>query len=211
MSKALLCSKCGKKIPSDSLFCPNCGKQIEIKKDLISCVEKYIELRDESDFSKIYDLSYSKMYGLIYSRTKNREITEDVLQNAYIQCYKSIDQLSSPDSFQGWLSTICIREFFHYVKKQNNEVLLDDIKDEEGNAFDYFDSQADDTFDMPEKAAEDKVLKKLLMKNIDALPVNQRAVVISYYYDAKSVKEIAASMNVPENTVKTYLNRARKN
>ena len=49
-----------------------------------------------------------------------------------------------------------------------------------------------------------------LQSAMDQLPFTYSNIIREYYYDDKSVMEIALDMDIPENTVKTRLSRARK-
>jgi DNA-directed RNA polymerase specialized sigma subunit, sigma24 homolog len=57
----------------------------------------------------------------------------------------------------------------------------------------------------PEAAAQARRLERM----VSALPAAQRAAVTLYYYEDRSVEQVAAILGMPENTVKTHLSRAR--
>ena len=48
-----------------------------------------------------------------------------------------------------------------------------------------------------------------LERMVNGLPAAQRAAVTLYYYEDRSVEQVAAILGMPENTVKTHLSRAR--
>jgi len=48
-----------------------------------------------------------------------------------------------------------------------------------------------------------------LERMVSALPAAQRAAVTLYYYEDRSVEQVAGILGMPENTVKTHLSRAR--
>ena len=52
--------------------------------------------------------------------------------------------------------------------------------------------------------------KAVLGNQVLALPIKYREVLVFYYYKELSMREIAELLNVPENTVKTRLQRGRK-
>jgi RNA polymerase sigma-70 factor (ECF subfamily) len=47
-------------------------------------------------------------------------------------------------------------------------------------------------------------------KLVESLPEEQREVVVLYYYQDKSVEDVALMLDLPEGTVKSHLFRARK-
>ncbi|MCK4450225.1 MAG: sigma-70 family RNA polymerase sigma factor, partial [Anaerolineae bacterium] len=62
----------------------------------------------------------------------------------------------------------------------------------------------------PEAVAEERERRQNLQQVIDALPPRQRAVIVLYYLEELSLKEIAYVMDVPEGTVKSRLHYARE-
>ncbi|SEK65804.1 RNA polymerase sigma factor, sigma-70 family [Butyrivibrio sp. ob235] len=179
----------------------------ESQEALVRAVKGFAAGRDEVSFEKLYKLTYKKLFAYIQMMSKDKEKTEDVLQNGYLICYRKIDQLSDPTKFMSWMKNICYHELAHSYDDRVTLLTNTQSADED---VDVFDTIRDDKMEMPEKAAEDANLKKLLLKNINMLPEKQRMALIAFYFEDRSIKEIAESMGVPENTVKTYLNRARK-
>jgi RNA polymerase sigma-70 factor (ECF subfamily) len=49
----------------------------------------------------------------------------------------------------------------------------------------------------------------LLQRLIDGLTPAQRTAVTLFYYEGRSVEQVAAVLGIPENTTKTHLLRAR--
>jgi len=62
----------------------------------------------------------------------------------------------------------------------------------------------------PEATAEERERRQNLQQAIDALPPGHRIVVVLYYLEGLSLKEIAYVMDIPEGTVKSRLYYARK-
>ena len=211
------CIKCGKELKEGTKFCPNCGTQQDIravKGRIISEGEKLEDIvsafqnkHDDASFEALYKASYKKIYAYIQMMTRDNVRTEDIVQNSYIICYKKIDQLKEASKFMAWMKNIAYHNLSDSMN--NKEVLLSDSQSADEDV-DFFDNITDDKMEMPEKAAEDKNLKSLILKTINSLPEKQRMAVFAFYYEDRSIKDIAEALGAPENTVKTYLNRARK-
>ncbi len=201
------CRFCGRRLPASAAFCTACGKRTETEKNPVEeAVAAFKAYRTEASFNELYRLTYLKVYAYVQMLTKNRDITEDVLQNGYLTAYQKIDQLKDDKSFVAWIKNICYHDFLHSIN--DREVLIGDTGNEDDT--DFFDNIEDMTLELPEKASEDAALKALISRTIEGLPVKQRVAVMQFYFRERSVRELAADMGVPENTVKTYLNRARK-
>ena len=61
----------------------------------------------------------------------------------------------------------------------------------------------------PEAADDDSLRAALLQRLVAGLSPAQRAAVTMFYYEGRSVVQVAAILGMPENTVKTHLLRAR--
>ncbi len=175
--------------------------------ELENIVVSFQKNHDDTSFEALYKASYKKIYAYIQMMTRDNVRTEDIVQNSYIICYRKIDQLREASKFMAWMKNIAYHELSNSVS--NKEVLLSDSQSADEDV-DFFDNITDDKMEMPEKAAEDKNLKRLIIKTINTLPEKQRMAVLAFYYEDKSIKDIAEALGAPENTVKTYLNRARK-
>ncbi|RLC54403.1 MAG: hypothetical protein DRI80_19305, partial [Chloroflexota bacterium] len=66
------------------------------------------------------------------------------------------------------------------------------------------------TYEQPECWVEEAERQHILQRAIEALPLNQRVVVVLYYLEGLSLKEIAYVIDVPEGTVKSRLHYARE-
>ena len=62
----------------------------------------------------------------------------------------------------------------------------------------------------PEMAMDQQEAKRLVMEILDHLPEDQRVVIGMFYYEEMSVKDIAQTLGVSENTVKSRLSYGRK-
>ena len=56
-------------------------------------------------------------------------------------------------------------------------------------------------FDQPEEAIEKEELKKMMVRAIDSLTEKERSVVVLYYYEDMTLKEISLTLEVSESRV----------
>lgn len=140
---------------------------------------------------------------------KQEDRAYDVLQDAYIKAFKSLEQLEKPEKFISWFHMIVARTALNDLKKKSpmlfTEFERDDKRFDISNMFrdEYTDNQ-------PELVIEKKETSRIVQEIIDTLSDEQRTCVTMYYIDEFSVKEIAETIEVSENTVKSRLNYARK-
>ncbi|MBQ9519657.1 MAG: RNA polymerase sigma factor [Firmicutes bacterium] len=129
-----------------------------------------------------------------YLMTSERHTAEDVLQDTFIQCIKSINSLKNNAAFKPWFYKILIRNAYKAVKAQKNTIPAQDI-------YDRADTAVYDSY--PSESGE-------LLNCINTLKPKLRSTVILFYYNDLSIKEISQIMQCPQGTVKSRLNTAKK-
>lgn len=132
---------------------------------------------------------------------------EDMTQEVLLTVYTKLDTLKTPEAFWGWLNQTTANRCCNAMKRSRVELQF--AEDEEGH------SVMDDLEDLDEQQVPDKALDnaetaRMIEEIVDGLPDAQRLCTLMYYYDEMSVRDIAESLGVPENTVKSRLNYARK-
>ena len=118
-----------------------------------------------------------------------------------------LDTLQNPEVFWSWLGSITANLCRNALSRGPREMQIPE--DEEGNSLlDTYETL--DEQEVPDKALDNDETRRMIAELVDDLPDAQRQCVLLYYYDEMSVKDIAASLEVSENTVKSRLNYARK-
>ena len=144
----------------------------------------------ETEFNKIvYD--YSKMiFRIAYSYTKSEADSKDIVQEVFICLYQTHKVFKDSDHIKNWLIRVAINKSINLYKKKKKEVKNSD----------YINNMVDNS-----SKDDNEEIREYVM----ALKDNYRNVIILYYYDNYSIKEISNILNISENNVKVILNRAR--
>ena len=159
---------------------------------------------DAMAFEELYRLTYKYAYFHAKSILHDDDEAWDLVQETYIAVYQHIDSLREERYVKSWISGIVFNLGMKRLRKKR-DLLVD-----EENDF-LFDALEDETTDgSPEKALDSKETAAIVREVIDRLPALQKAAVIAYYFDEKSVADIAQEAMCSENTVKSRLNYARK-
>ncbi len=80
---------------------------------------------DSYDF--FYKEYYSLIYGIVFSILKNKENTEDVVQEIFMKIY-NLDKTKLPDKGTlSWIYTVSRNETLNYLRRKKQEVNIDDI------------------------------------------------------------------------------------
>ena len=132
---------------------------------------------------------------------------EDMTQEVLLVVYTKLGTLKTPEAFWGWLNRTTANRCYNAM--QRNRVELQFAEDEEGHS--VMDNLEElDEQQIPDKALDNAETTRMIEEIVDGLPDAQRLCTLMYYYDEMSVKDIAWTLGVPENTVKSRLNYARK-
>lgn len=129
------------------------------------------------------------MYRLAFSILRNDADAQDAVSDAIVLAFEKCHQLRKTSSAKSWLMQILVNSSRKIALQSNKYVLLEnEIQYEQAEEF------KDD--DMWETVME--------------LDEEFREVVVLYYYEQFSVREIGKMLRVPEGTVKSRLARARE-
>lgn len=180
------------------------------KTKLIEQVEK-LKNGDMSAFNEVYSATKETAYYTAKKIVKNEEDTQDVLQEAYVQMLSKVKNLEKTESFVSWFNMIVANKAKDVLKKNNKYVFVDNKNDQDEDMPDFFESREYEGEEFkPGADIEKDELRRDVLEIIDSLSDEKRAVVMLYYYDNMTIKEIAEALDISEGTVKSRLFSARK-
>ena len=164
---------------------------------------------DQNAFSKLFEFTNQKAYYTALKITKKEQDAEDMVQDAYIKAFTSLDSLTDDGKFESWLNMIVANKCRDYLKKKKPDLFSKYESDDSDIAFEDT-LENNDISLLPETVTENEATRQIVMQCIDKLPDDQKLCVVMFYYDELSVKEIAVALQIPEGTVKSRLSKARK-
>jgi RNA polymerase sigma-70 factor (ECF subfamily) len=140
-------------------------------------------------------------YGLALRIVRSPADAEEVAQDAFVRAWGALPRFRGEARFGTWLYSIVSRRAIDRAKqlkgRRSRETELDDAT--------MVASETSATSDVDR--FEQRQLSHRLM---NTLTETQRAVVSLFYLEDQSVEQVAASLAMPEGTVKTHLFRARR-
>jgi RNA polymerase sigma-70 factor (ECF subfamily) len=146
----------------------------------------------------LMDRHRDRAYRLALRITRSPEDAEDVAQQAFVRAWHALGQFRGESAFGTWLYRIVARRALDRASqtkaRQTRELDVD---------------AAGLTLVAAAGEGRDGILARRLERLMTRLTAGQRAVVTLYYWEESRVDEIAATLGMPENTVKTHLRRAR--
>lgn len=165
---------------------------------------------EDKGFNFLYEETYKSKYYLALQYMKNEEAAKDVLQEAYMKAFSKLDMLEKPEAFSGWLGTIVGNTAKNMLVKKNPMLFSDIAVNDEDESFEY-QIEDDNVEYQPETAYTRQETQELVHELMDTLSEEQRMCLLMFHIEGTSIKEIAATLDCSENTVKSRLNYGRKN
>ena len=154
----------------------------------------------KEDFEKVVLPHLTYLYRVAFCLVrKNKEDSEDLVQETIIKAYKSFHQLHHIEKCRAWLTSILYNTFINKFRKEKEDpVIVEPI--EEGAVY-----QED-----PENKILGEVMYQEVLKALFELPEEYSTVVIFSDMQNLSYKEIAEILGVPIGTVRSRLSRGRQ-
>lgn len=162
----------------------------------------FVQSGQEDFFGVLMDRYKSKMLRYAKRFLFNSTSAEDLVQDVFVNAYVNINGFDTSKKFSPWLYRIAHNYFVNEIKKRNRnplifldlDTLLPHLPHEEG----------------PVVEAIDKELKEELEICLDKIDLKYKEVLILYFFEGLSYKEIAEILHIPTNVVGVRINRGKK-
>ena len=144
---------------------------------------------DNETFAKLVKEYTPNLYRLALGILHNNDDAEDAVAESILKAYEKIHTLRNVDSFRAWIMRIVANEAKYIYAKNKHSTPIENVE-----------------IYMPEFEDEHHELWDIVM-DID---VAYREVIILYFYEQLSIKEIGKILHIPEGTVKSRLYRGKQ-
>ena len=169
--------------------------------DLIARVKN----NDKQAFKVLFDTYRPNVYKTAFLILKDYHYADDVVQETFIQVFLKIHKLENMVAFEKWLYKIAVNLCLCIIRKNgkskttafDEEMDKDIVRNNEGMF-------------LPDDIAIQKETQDKIMECIYSLQVKHRTVLILFYFNNFSVKQIADIMGCSEGTVKSRLFYGKK-
>jgi RNA polymerase sigma-70 factor (ECF subfamily) len=158
-------------------------------------VKKYVE-GDENALTVLINRHQSKIFGFIYSKISDRDISNDIFQDTFIKVIRTLKSQSYNEEgkFLPWVMRIAHNLIIDHYRKNKKMPMFRETEE-----FSIFSIMSDDSLTIENKIIREQVeidLKKL----IEELPADQKEVLVMRMYQDMSFKEISEITGVSINT-----------
>ena len=157
---------------------------------------------DSAAFGKIVSGCQNGITAIALAITRDVPASEDIAQDAFLSAWRHLPRLRNPSSFLPWLRQITRNLSHDHLRRRRNERRYD------GELEDILAVVADSAPDHPERMTrqqEEAVVAEL----IDELPEDTREILLIYYREGQSSKQVASLLGMQDAAVRKRLSRAR--
>lgn len=146
-----------------------------------------------ASFEKLLLQYKSYLYKVAYTYVKDKQVALDILQETSFKAWLNIHTLKDKEKFKPWITKILVNTALNYIKKESKVIYMEDE-----NSIIY----SEKSISIEEKLD--------LYDAIDLLKPKYKTVIILKYFDDMKIEDISYVLNIPENTVKSHLKRAKE-
>ena len=149
--------------------------------------------------------------SLIYRMVRDREAAEDLAQDSFVKVLNHIDRYRPEFKFSSWIFKIANNVAIDYLRKRQLDTVSMDGSphaatqaEVEASSFDVVDRQENALDEL-----EAREIGSAIERAIARLRPEYRSCIMLRHIEGRSYEEIAATLDLPLGTVKTYIHRAR--
>jgi len=178
------------------------GKKHTEEQQLKGCQKRDDKIRTET-----YKTWAPYMKAVCLRYVADAELAEDIMQDAFIKIFNSVDKLEwkGDGSFKAWMVRIMVNSSIDFLKKEKRLVTVSiDFSEEISN-----EEEQDDETSLFGMVKQQGLGKDELMAMLESLPESNRLVFNLYAIEQLKHKEIAEVLGIAEEASRARLKRAR--
>jgi RNA polymerase sigma-70 factor (ECF subfamily) len=174
-----------------------------------AAVSEYRRARPaELNFEDLMRPEVDYLYRLAWRFTGSVADAEDLVQDVLIKLFPRTGELLDIERLRPWLARVLYHQFVDSVRRQVRSPIVELAQgaEPEDNPLDALSTPNDG----PEDQAERSGLRERLLRALDRLNPEQRAVVTMHDVEGYSLEELETMLETPLGTLKSRLHRARQ-
>ncbi len=149
--------------------------------------------KDNATITELMNLYGNDILRMCILYVKDYHLAEDITQETFIKVYQKLDTFKNQSNIKTWITRIAINNCKNAINKANRETTsIEDLMIIYTENFSKSDT------------------KQMLSDEVSKLPKKYFEVIMLFYYQELSIKEIAYILKIPQATVKTRLKRAKE-
>lgn len=156
-------------------------------------------------FGELVRRYQDRLYNTVYRLLDNAEDAQDVVQDAFLSAYQSLDSFKGDAQFFTWLYRIAVNAAISLKRKQRLAISIEAGRTREG-AVEPLDTS---DFSRPGQALEKAEQGRRIQDALNRLSPEHRMVLVLKEMDGLKYEDMAKILEVPIGTIRSRLHRAR--
>jgi len=156
---------------------------------------------DAAAFADLARLWSPRVLALCHARVRRADVAEDLAQETLLRGLRSLHALADDAKFGPWMLGIALRACLDWLKAKERTTVAFSVLGPE-NAIDELFAEA-----APDYETADE--RRRLMDEVTRLPETFRKVLMLYYYDDFTYRELGELLGVSAATINARLTKAR--
>ncbi len=165
----------------------------------------------ESAFRELVRRYERPVFSLIYRMVRDRELAEDLAQDTFVKVLNHIDRYRPEFKLSSWLFKIANNVTIDHLRRRQLDTVSLDGSPHAATASDV-EATSLEVRDRTETALDEMESREIgsaIEQAIARLRPEYRSCILLRHVEGRSYEEIAATLDLPLGTVKTYIHRAR--
>lgn len=160
---------------------------------LKSSLIESLKAGDEAGFEEVYESYKHRIFKMAYRFSPDPFFADDVLQETMYRIYRGVGKLKGFSTISTWIYRIAYNACLDLLRKNKSSryVNIEDAR-------------------MISDEGKDHIESARLHRILDSLKKKERDILIFFYIDDLSIKELAEILKISESNAKVLLYRARK-
>lgn len=148
----------------------------------------------------MYKLYYKDVFRTVYYITKDKELSKELTNEAYLKAYNKLETLNDINKFKQWVCVISANLAKNHIRKNNKFVSSYPMETLEDDKI---------TEDIVLESIEKEETKETVQKALNQLDPDSKEIITLRYYHDLNYEELAKSLCLKKGTIKSRLNRAK--
>jgi RNA polymerase sigma-70 factor (ECF subfamily) len=157
-------------------------------------------------FGELVRRYQDRLFNTVYRLVDSTEDAQDVVQEAFLHAYQSLDRFKGDAQFFTWLYRIAVNSAISLQRKQRTTVHLGASRGGQGSVPEPHDVSE---FSQPDQALERADEERRIQLALNRLSAEHRAVLILKDLEDQKYETMAEILQVPIGTIRSRLHRAR--
>ena len=155
---------------------------------------------DEDAFAELMRAHYAFVYAVVIGIVNNPHDAEEIVQDSFLNAYRSMAQYEDREKFKSWLAEIARNSARDWLRKQRvNTVSIDEVSE----------STLQSTDSLDEQLIRDEQ-RELIRRAMETLSQKDRDIARSYYLDGASYDELIRMHGLSYKAISFRLSRAKQ-